>query len=312
MRPCLLSIGYKWKRSRAKIYSVQVCVLNYISEYIYVYNNIHNINIYKKRSRRTLAECDLGPTSSWVITRHTQILYIKVGSISGTRRAGAPEHLVVDDHIKGLTDHAGTILGSNELFVDIKASLEGGPVVLGPQLDQDGMPGGGRGGVGIILGGDDGARVEGIKADLAVALPLGQVDLGGPAVDAVQPEGGPAPLGDGGDEIRLEIQPAVGLDREVLFGVDGPAVVGVVGSPRIVGLELEVGVVDDGGLGGGHEGRAVVGVAPGVVVFKVGLEVVLAVETGVWDQGRGSFLEGALPEGVGVCGCCEAGACEEG
>lgn len=247
--------------------------------------------------------------SSRVVARDTQVLHIKVGCIRGPTAPTGPEHLVVDNHIKRLADHVRAVLRREQVPVDVEARLQRRPVVLGPQLHQDGMPRRRGRRVGVVLGGDLTARVEGVEADFAVALPLGQVNLGRPAVDAVEPKGGPAALLDRGDKVGLEVEAAVGVHGEVLLGVDGAARVGVVRVARVEGLELQVGVVNDGGLGRGHEGGAVVGIAPRVVVREVGLEVVLAVEAGVGDEGGGAFLEGAFLVGVTVGG--RGGPCEE-
>lgn len=54
------------------------------------------------------------------------------------------------------------------------------------------------------------------------------------------------------------------------------------------------------------------GVAPGVVVLKVGLEVVLGVEAGVWNEsGSAAGFESAFAMGVGVSGAGESARAEE-
>lgn len=54
------------------------------------------------------------------------------------------------------------------------------------------------------------------------------------------------------------------------------------------------------------------GVAPGIVVLKVCLEVVLGVEAGVWDEsGSTASFKGAFTVGVGVSGAGETARAEK-
>lgn len=166
-------------RLRVLYFPIQILSLKYVQ--------ISNVPIYSRQDEtrnwkipNRLLSRRASTSFSRIVTRHTQVLHIKVGRIRRPTAPARPQHLVVNNHVKRLSDHGIAVLRRVQFPVDIKARLEGGPVVLGAQLDEDGVPGRRRGRVGVVLGRDDGARVEGVEADLAVALPLGQVDLGRP------------------------------------------------------------------------------------------------------------------------------------
>lgn len=141
----------------------------------------------------------------WVVANDAQVLDIKVGRIRRSAAATAAQHLVVNDEIEASPDVIVSVLGRDELVVHVEARLDRGPVVLGAQLDLDGVPGRRRGRVRHVRGRDLGARVERVERDLARALPLGQVDLRRPALDGGQPERRPRALGYGRDKVGLEV-----------------------------------------------------------------------------------------------------------
>lgn len=145
-----------------------------------------------------------------------------------------------------------------------------------------------------VLGRHDRARVEGVEADLAAALPLSHVDLRRPALHGGQPEGGPCALGRGRLEFGAEVVAAALGDVEVLLGVDRAAEV-VDGDllaavrRRLLAADLvrregeraaaELDVVL------GHARAAIVVAAPGVEIVPVGIEVGLRVEARLGDDG---------------------------
>lgn len=142
--------------------------------------------------------------------------------------------------------------------------------------------------------------LQGVEADLARPLPLSQVDLWWPAVGPVEPESRPGTLCYGCHKVRLEVEAASLLDRELLLRVDCAAVVLelAVAALRasVVRLKLQVGVVDDADLRLGHERRAVVCVTPWVVIVEVRLECLRGAEAGIRDEGGRSLLQLAFME----------------
>lgn len=137
--------------------------------------------------------------------------------------------------------------------------------------------------------------LQGVEANLARALPLSQVDLWRPAVGPVEPERRPGALRNGRHKVGLEVETTSLLDRELLLRVDRAAVVLelAVAALRagVVRLKLQVRVVDDADLRLGHERRAVVCVAPWIVVVEVGLKCLRGAEAGVRDEGGRSLLQ---------------------
>lgn len=142
--------------------------------------------------------------------------------------------------------------------------------------------------------------LQGVEANLARSLPLSQVDLRRPAVGPVEPESGPGALRHGRHKVGLEVETTSLLDRKLLLRVDRTAVVLelAVAALRagVVRLQLQVRVVDDADLRLGHERRAVVCVAPWVVVVEVGLKFRRGAEAGVRDEGGRSLLQLTLVE----------------
>ena len=157
-----------------------------------------------------------------------------------------------------------------------------GAAVRVAELGADGVP---LRGVAVrhVVGGDLAAGVERVEADVAGALPLGHVDLGGPPARGVQPERGPRALGGRGQELAAEVVAPAGGHREGLLGVHRPRqVVDRVLDAAVLGGRLAlrrvrrqrqhaVGVHRDLGLV--HAGAAVVVRPPRVVVVPVRVEV---------------------------------------
>lgn len=198
-----------------------------------------------------------------------------------TRRARRPFHLQVNDQPEGLADVVPGML--RDLVDAVEEEVDDEVVAavgLGADLALDGVPCPGVA-VGDVVGGDLRGRVEGVEADLAVALPLGDVDLRRPARDGRQPQRRPGALGRGRDEVGREVVPASGRDGEVLLGVDRAGVV-VDAAGLAGGVDGRLGEVAaaQGAVGLVHLGGAIVGVAPGVVVAEVLVEVGLAREAG--------------------------------
>lgn len=130
---------------------------------------------------------------------------------------------------------------------------------------------GGRAGVGNVVRTDIAARLEGIEADLAIALPFSHVDLWWPPRDGREPECGPRTLCYGGDEGCLEVQSLTLGDGEVLLSIDRAGGIGIVASSGVVRDEGQYAAADYL-VRLRHLGGAIVRCAPRVVVREVLLE----------------------------------------